>query len=76
MTALTTTSSTLSATLPSVPRPPPRAPVARLRLRSCPYRRALLRCDAVSELAPAASAAYGVLLLGGGVFACNYAGCV
>ena len=69
MTALTTTSSTLSATLPSVPKPPPRAPVARLRLRS--RRRALLRCDAVSELAPAASAAYGVLLLGGGVFACT-----
>ncbi|RLM65351.1 uncharacterized protein C2845_PM16G16680 [Panicum miliaceum] len=67
MTALTTTSSTLSATLPSIPRPPPRAPVARLRLR--PRRRALLRCDAVSELAPAASAAYGVLLLGGGAFA-------
>ena len=69
MTALATTSTTLSATLPSVPRPPPRAPVARLRLRS--RRRALLRCDAVSELAPAASAAYGVLLLGGGVFACT-----
>ncbi|CAL5015313.1 unnamed protein product [Urochloa decumbens] len=67
MTALTTTSATLSATLPSFPRPPPRPPVARLSLR--PRRRALLRCDAVSELAPAASAAYGVLLLGGGVFA-------
>ncbi|RCV35059.1 hypothetical protein SEVIR_7G220400v4 [Setaria viridis] len=67
MTALTTTSATLSASLPSVPRPPPRPPVAHLRLR--PRRRALLRCEAVSELAPAASAAYGVLLLGGGVFA-------
>ncbi|KAG2574189.1 hypothetical protein PVAP13_7KG309700 [Panicum virgatum] len=66
MTALVTTSTTLSATLPSVPRPPPRAPVARLRLRSRLRRHALLRCDAVSELA---SAAYGVLLLGGGVFA-------
>lgn len=72
MTALTTTSATLSATLPSFPRaPPPHPPVPRLSLRLRPRRRALLRCEAVSELAPAASAAYGVLLLGGGVFACT-----
>jgi len=29
------------------------------------------KLDRVSELAPAASTAYGVLLLGGGVFACT-----
>nr|CAB3485511.1 unnamed protein product [Digitaria exilis] len=69
MTALTTTSVTLSATLPSFPRPPPRPTAARLSLLLRPRRRALLRCKAVSELAPAASAAYGVLLLGGGGFA-------
>jgi hypothetical protein len=69
MTALTTTSATLSASLPSVPRPPSRPLVARLNVR--PRRRGQLRCDAVSELAPAASTAYGVLLLGGGVFACT-----
>jgi hypothetical protein len=69
MTALTTTSATLSASLPSVPRPPSRPLVARLSVR--PRRRGQLRCDAVSELAPAASTAYGVLLLGGGVFACT-----
>ncbi|GJN01983.1 hypothetical protein PR202_ga19291 [Eleusine coracana subsp. coracana] len=68
MTALTATSALpmrLSATLP--PRPQLCPHVARLRLQ--PRRRALLRCVAVSELAPAASAAYGVLLLGGGAFA-------
>ena len=43
--------------------------MARLRLH--PRRRALVRCAAVSEIAPAASAAYGVLLLGGGAFACT-----
>lgn len=61
-----TTLLTASSTLPSF-RAPPRAPVAVLRLH--PRRRALVRCAAVTELAPAASAAYGVLLLGGGAFA-------
>ncbi|OQU82193.1 hypothetical protein SORBI_3006G187800 [Sorghum bicolor] len=64
--SLMTTSSAFSATLLPFP-PPPRLSVARLRLH--PRRRALVRCAAVSEIAPAASAAYGVLLLGGGAFA-------
>ncbi|CAD6262610.1 unnamed protein product [Miscanthus lutarioriparius] len=64
--SLMTTSSSFSATLLPF-RPPPRLSVARLRLHPC--RRALVRCAAVSEIAPAASAAYGVLLLGGGAFA-------
>ncbi|WVZ86813.1 hypothetical protein U9M48_033541 [Paspalum notatum var. saurae] len=49
-TALMTAAPTLSCTLP-----PPRAPVARLRLH--PRRRALVRCPAVPELASAASSA-------------------
>uniref|UniRef100_A0A0E0KU93 Uncharacterized protein n=1 Tax=Oryza punctata TaxID=4537 RepID=A0A0E0KU93_ORYPU len=64
----TTTTSLLllhypAAAIRSLPSPPrPNAP-GRSR------RRALLRCAAVSEFAPAASAAYGALLLGGGAFA-------
>uniref|UniRef100_A0A0D9W8H1 Uncharacterized protein n=1 Tax=Leersia perrieri TaxID=77586 RepID=A0A0D9W8H1_9ORYZ len=46
---------------------PPRADTVARPGRS--RRRALLRCSAVSELTPAASAAYGALLLGGGAFA-------
>nr|CAH66731.1 H0404F02.7 [Oryza sativa] len=67
----TTTSSLLllhqpAAAIRSLPSPPRPSAVARPgRSR----RRALLRCSAVSELAPTASAAYGVLLLGGGAFA-------
>ncbi|BAF15549.2 protein FATTY ACID EXPORT 4, chloroplastic [Oryza sativa Japonica Group] len=67
----TTTSSLLllhhpAAAIRSLPSPPRPSAVARPgRSR----RRALLRCSAVSELAPTASAAYGALLLGGGAFA-------
>ncbi|KAG8044553.1 hypothetical protein GUJ93_ZPchr0060g7188 [Zizania palustris] len=50
--------------LPSLLRP---SLVARLGRRG--GRTALLRCAAVSEVAPAASAVYGALLLGGGAFA-------
>ncbi|XP_006652679.1 protein FATTY ACID EXPORT 4, chloroplastic [Oryza brachyantha] len=50
--------------LPSPPRPHD-VPCPRSSRR----RPALLCCSAVSELAPAASAAYGALLLGGGAFA-------
>ncbi|XP_052151306.1 protein FATTY ACID EXPORT 4, chloroplastic [Oryza glaberrima] len=67
----TTTSSLLllhhpAAAIRSLPSPPRPSAVARPgRSRRC----ALLRCSAVSELAPTASAAYGALLLGGGAFA-------
>uniref|UniRef100_A0A0D3FZ96 Uncharacterized protein n=1 Tax=Oryza barthii TaxID=65489 RepID=A0A0D3FZ96_9ORYZ len=67
----TTTSSLLllhhpAAAIRSLPSPPRPSAVARPgRSR----RRALLRCSAVSELAPTASAAYGALLLGGSAFA-------
>ncbi|KQJ84166.1 protein FATTY ACID EXPORT 4, chloroplastic [Brachypodium distachyon] len=49
--------------LPSLPRPQLATRLVGRR------RRAFLRCAAVSELAPAASAAYGALLLGGGALA-------
>ncbi|KAL5213750.1 hypothetical protein ABZP36_002902 [Zizania latifolia] len=50
--------------LPSLLRPNLVARLGRRRGRT-----ALLRCAAVSEVAPAASAVYGALLLGGGAFA-------
>ena len=50
----------------SLPSPPPVA-----RPGGGRRRRAVLRCASVSEIAPAVSAAYGALLVGGGAFACT-----
>ena len=70
MTAPVTTATFFPLHLPDGPRSLPSPPRPHLVARfGGGRRRALLRCAAVSELAPAASAAYGALLLGGGAFA-------
>lgn len=57
----------LPASLRSLSSPPPVARPGGGGRR----RRAVLRCASVSEIAPAVSAAYGALLVGGGAFACT-----
>ncbi|XP_044967414.1 protein FATTY ACID EXPORT 4, chloroplastic [Hordeum vulgare subsp. vulgare] len=54
---------------PASLRPPPTSAPPVARPGGGRHRRAVLRCASVSEVAPAVSAAYGALLVGGGAFA-------